>query len=433
MKYITALTLLLFLSMQIKAQEVGIIMGTARDYLREDTEQGLIKLKNLGIKYLEGAGSRNMPRAQYKTLLDKYGFDVVAGGVNFDKLENADSIRTIIENLKFFDAEYAVCYWIPHKGDDFTFTDMQKGVEVFNRAGKQLAEAGISLLYHAHGYEFRPYPGPGTMYDYMMENLDPRYVNIEMDVFWMRNPGQDPAALLRKYPGRFPITHLKDRMIGSVDNLNGRQDTERNVVLGTGDVNIAEVMKASKEVGVKYHFIEDESSRAGTQLPLHLAYLKSLDYDVQGVELSVERLHKAIVDADSLALMNLTTEELTYGHSSGAVENRQLFISNLLSGKSDFAKIEVTDQDVTVKGDVAWVRLNMAAELVNAGAITPIALKMLYIWTRACRYPGHLYKLTIVCKQTYNLSLLLISSIEFAAVKGLGSIKVTLNVSNTER
>ena len=56
-------------------------------------------------------------------------------------------------------------------------------------------------------------------------------------------------------------------MIGSVDNLNGRQDKERNVVLGTGDVNIAEVMKASKEVGVKYHFIEDESSRAGTQLP----------------------------------------------------------------------------------------------------------------------------------------------------------------------
>ena len=73
---------------QINAQEVGIIMGTARDYLREDTEQGLIKLKNLGIKYLEGAGSRNMPRDEYKTLLDKYGFDVVAGGVNFDKLEN---------------------------------------------------------------------------------------------------------------------------------------------------------------------------------------------------------------------------------------------------------------------------------------------------------------------------------------------------------
>ena len=80
--------------------------------------------------------------------------------------------------------------------------------------------------------------------------------------------------------------------------------------------------------------------------------------------------------------MNLTAEELTYGHSSGAVENRELFVSNLLSGKSDFAKIDISDQDITVKGDVAWVRFNMAAELINAGATTPIALKMLYIWTR---------------------------------------------------
>jgi sugar phosphate isomerase/epimerase len=382
MKKHFSLLLIVFLTQTIQAQEIGIIMGTAREYLSDDVEQGLIQLKNLGIKYIEGARSRQMPREEYKALLDKHGFDVVAGGIRFTELEDQDSLKASVENLKFFGADYAVCYWIPHQGDDFTFADMKKGIQVFNKAGKQLAESGIALLYHAHGYEFRPYDGPGTMYDYMMEHLDPRYVNIEMDVFWMRNPGQDPAALLRKYPGRFPITHLKDRMIGSVDNLNGRQDKERNVVLGTGDVNIAEVMKAAKEVGVKYHFIEDESARADIQLPMHLAYLQSLEYDVQAVGLTVDKLHKAIVDADSLSLRNLTSEELTYGHSSGAVENRELFIGNLLSGKSDFASIEVTDEDITVKEDVAWVRFNMAAELINNGATTPIALKMLYVFNK---------------------------------------------------
>ena len=68
------------------------------------------------------------------------------------------------------------------------------------------------------------------MFDYMMEKTDPRYINYEMDVFWIRNPGQNPAAIMRKYPNRFKLTHLKDRMIGSVDNQNGRQDKERNVV-----------------------------------------------------------------------------------------------------------------------------------------------------------------------------------------------------------
>ena len=383
-KFIVALAFI-SIAFQAKAQEpeVGIIMGTARGLMQDGVEEGLIKLKNMGVKYIEGAGSRSMPRAEYKALLDKHGFDVVAGGVQFENLMHKDSINNTIENLKFFGAEYAVCYWIPHDGNNFTFEDMKKGVSVFNKAGKQLAEAGISLLYHAHGYEFRPYPGPGTMYDYMMENTDPRYINIEMDVFWTRNPGQNPAAILRKYPGRFPITHLKDRMKGSVDNQNGRQERERNVVLGTGDVNIAEVMKAAKEVGVKYHFIEDESSKAAVQLPMHLAFLKSLDYEVKAVETTVEKLHQAIINADSLRLHNFTTEELTYGHSSGAIEDRDTFIEKLLNGSSDFSKIEFLKPSVTVKGDVAWVRGIMEADLITADkSILPITLKILYVFTK---------------------------------------------------
>ncbi len=137
----------------IQAQEVGIIMGTARQMM-QNPEEGLIKLKEMGIKYIEGAGARGMNRVEYKKLLDKHGFDVVASGVTFEKIEIPDSIKPIIENLKFYGAEYAVCYWIPHKGDDFTFEDMQRGVKVFNEAGKIFAEAGISLLYHPHGYEF---------------------------------------------------------------------------------------------------------------------------------------------------------------------------------------------------------------------------------------------------------------------------------------
>jgi hypothetical protein len=262
---------------------------------------------------------------------------------------------------------------------------MKKGIDVFNKAGKQFSEAGISFLYHAHGYEFRPYPGPGTMYDYMMEHLDPRYVNIEMDVHWMRNPGQDPAALMRKYPGRFPITHLKDRMVGSVDNLNGRQDPERNVVLGTGDVNIAAVMKAARETGVKYHFIEDESSRAAYQLPMHLEYLRNLELDRQAVEISVEQLHKAMVASDSVQLRNLTTAELTYGHSSGAIEDKAMYIDNVLH-KDHYKSIDFTDMDVTLKGDAAWVRGTIHIVLQVDGKDNPLTLKVLYVFTKQDGY-----------------------------------------------
>ncbi len=375
------LVLTLFTVCRLQAQEIGIIMGTARQFM-SNPEEGLRKLHDLGIRHIEGAGARGMSKEEYKKLLDKYDIDVVANGVVFEKLESPDSIKAMIDQMKFFGAEYAVCYWIPHKGDDFTFDDMKHGVEVFNKAGKQFADAGIGLLYHAHGYEFRPYDGPGTLYDYFMTHTDPKYVNVEMDVFWMRNPGQNPAALLRKYAGRFPLTHLKDRMIGSVDNQNGRQDRERNVVLGTGDVNIAEVMKAAKESGVKYHLIEDESSRAAVQLPLHLEYLRQLKLDNQSLEQSIDMLRNAMLKADSLQLRNLTCEELSYGHSNAMVEGQDSFVNSILSGKSKFTKLDFKDQDITIKGDVATVRHVMIGESLNNGTAGTINLKVLQTWIR---------------------------------------------------
>ncbi|MFZ1791781.1 MAG: DUF4440 domain-containing protein [Saprospiraceae bacterium] len=363
-------------------QNIGIQMGSARAYMENGVEEGLIKLKEMGIKYIEGAGSRSMSNAEYKKLLDKHGFDVVAAGVNFDQISDTDSTKALIQNLKFFDVEYAVCYWIPHNGDDFVFADMEKAVSVFNKAGKQFADAGISFVYHPHGYEFRPYNGPGTMFDYMMEKTDPKYVNFQIDVFWIRNPGQNPAALMRKYPTRFPLTHLKDRMIGSVDNPNGRQDKERNVVLGLGDVNIAEVMKASKEIGVKYHFIEDESARAMVQVPQSLAYLKSLNYETQALELSVEALRRAMVNGDSLALRSLTSERLTYGHSSGKIEDKESFVTSLVTKTSDFESIILSDQEISVEGDVAWVRHILKGNTIETGKPSPVNLKILLIWTK---------------------------------------------------
>lgn len=259
------------------AQNIGIQLGTMRQMMSEGMPAVMAKLKELGITEIEGGGGRSMDRQAFKKLAEEYGLKVVATGVGFDHLQNADSLQKVIKNAKELGVEYLVCYWIPHDGDNFTFADMKKGVEVFNAAGKTLKENGLSLWYHAHGYEFRPYTeGKGTLFEYMMDNTNPEYVNFQMDVFWMKNPGQDPAKLLKKYPNRWKSLHLKDRRKGTPNNLNGRQDKETNVVLGTGDVGIAEAMKAAKKIGIKHYFIEDESTRALEQLPGHVAYLKSL-------------------------------------------------------------------------------------------------------------------------------------------------------------
>jgi sugar phosphate isomerase/epimerase len=258
------------------AQEIGIQMGSMRGLYKEGMPAVMARLRELGVKELEG-GSGRMNREEFKRLLKQYDLKIVATGVSFDKLQNQDSIRKVISIARDLGASYVVCYWIPHDGDNFTFDNMKLAVDVFNSAGKVFAESGIGLCYHPHGYEFREYEGgKGTLFEYMMDNTNPAYINFQMDVFWIKNPGQDPVALLKKYPNRWKMLHLKDRRIGTPNNPNGRQDVESNVVLGTGDVGISEIMKTAKELGIKHYFIEDESSRALEQVPLSLAYLRSL-------------------------------------------------------------------------------------------------------------------------------------------------------------
>ena len=197
---------------------------------------------------------------------------MVSIAADYKELQN--NPQDVVERAKSYGAKYVVCFWLPHT-EEFTFDNAKEAVTVFNNAGKVLKDNGISLCYHPHGYEFGAYEN-GTLFDYLVKNFNPEYANFEMDVFWIKHPGQDPVALLKKYPGRFPLMHLKDRKPGTPGNGKGRADVESNVVLGTGDVGIAEIMRQAPKSGVKHYFIEDESSRSEQQVPQSLAFLKKI-------------------------------------------------------------------------------------------------------------------------------------------------------------
>lgn len=270
----TFILLLLFVStFPALSQEVGLQLYSLRNEFKTDVPGTLAKVKSWGIKSIEGGGTYGLAVDDFKKMLKENNLNVVSVGADFNELKT--NPQKAVDNAKTFGAKYVVCFWIPHDGDNFTFENMQEAVTVFNAAGKILQENGLSLCYHPHGYEFRPYENE-TLFDYLVKNTDPKYFNFEMDVFWIKHPGQDPVALLKKYPNRFLLMHLKDRKPGTPSNQNGHADVESNVVLGTGDVGIADVMKEAKKAGVKYCFIEDESSRSVEQIPRSLKFLKGL-------------------------------------------------------------------------------------------------------------------------------------------------------------
>jgi sugar phosphate isomerase/epimerase len=257
----------------LSAQEIGLQLYSLRNEFKTDVPGTLAKIKEWKIKLIEGGGTYGLPVDEYKKLLQQNNLEMVSYGAGFEEL--AENPQAVIDNAKAFGAKFIMCAWVPHKEGEFTMDDVKKAIDVFSTAGKLMYENGLKFCYHPHGYEFRPY-GNGTQFDYMVENTDPRYVNFEMDVFWVKHPGQDPVALLKKYPNRFLMLHLKDREPGTKGNQEGRAPDETNVVLGKGDVGIADIMKEAKKIGIKYYFIEDESPKAAEQIPQSLAFLRTL-------------------------------------------------------------------------------------------------------------------------------------------------------------
>ena len=263
-----------FISIELSsAQEIGLQLYSLRNQFKTDVPGTLAKIKSWNIHEIEGGGTYGLPMDKYKKLLAQNNLEMVSVGADFNQL--AKDPQVAIDEAKAFGAKFIMCSWIPHDGTDFTIHDIQKAVEVFNAAGKLMYENGISFCYHPHGYEFRPYED-GTLFDHLVKNTNPQYVNFEMDVFWVKHPGQDPVALLQKYPKRFLMMHLKDRKPGTEGNQNGTAPDESNVVLGQGDVGIGAIMEAAKKIGIKHYFIEDESPGVVQQVPQSLAYLKSL-------------------------------------------------------------------------------------------------------------------------------------------------------------
>ena len=253
---------------------VGVQAYTFRSSMPKATIAVLDTIKSMGITEIEGEEPKGMPPEEFRKLCNERGITIPSIGAGYDDI--VKSPGDVIKQAKILGADYVMVAWIPH-GKEFTLEDAKKAVVDFNRVGQILSEAGLTFCYHNHGYEFGAYED-GTLFDYIAKNTNPKYVSFEIDLLWSFHGGQDPAKLINKYPNRIKLIHLKDIRKGVANDLTGGTDTRNDVALGTGQINIPEVLKAARKAGVKHYFIEDESPSYATQMPVTIAYIKSLKY-----------------------------------------------------------------------------------------------------------------------------------------------------------
>lgn len=254
--------------------EIGIQAYSLRNYFPKDIPGTLDRIQEMGITVIESESGK-LPPEEYKKLCDARGIKIPSTSGDFSDLE--EDPMNVVNTAKALGAKFVMCAWIPHTRGEFSKADADKAVKVFNVAGKVLKENGLTFCYHPHGYEFQP-NGDGTLLDYIIENTDPEFVSFEMDVFWIQFGGGDPVSLLKKYGNRWKLMHLKDMKKGISKDLSGGTDVEYNVVLGTGELDMKNILIEGHKLGIEYYFIEDESNSVLSQVPQSINYLRNLKH-----------------------------------------------------------------------------------------------------------------------------------------------------------
>jgi ketosteroid isomerase-like protein len=103
----------------------------------------------------------------------------------------------------------------------------------------------------------------------------------------------------------------------------------------------------------------------------------------QAVTTAVENLRKLMLDPNQEQLMAIASNKLSYGHSSGKVQNKQEFVASFINGDSDFTAIEFKDQTVEVSGSTAIVRHTLTGDTHDKGKEPGKAnLLILLVWQK---------------------------------------------------
>jgi sugar phosphate isomerase/epimerase len=254
-----------------RLEKIGVQLYTVRNDLKKDFEGTLAKVAKVGYKEVEFAGyladlhNLNPAPKRVREILDADGLAAPSAHVPYSTL-SAENWPKVLEASKVLGHSYIVNPSVDRevlKQSD----GWKRAAETFNRVGEESQKAGIQFAYHNHVEEFKAVDGR-LPYDILLSEADPKLVKMEMDLGWAHEAGVDPIAYFEKYPGRFPLVHVKDF------DKNGMM-TE----VGSGVVDWKSIFAKSDVAGIKHYFVEhDEPMLPFISIQKSYEYLKQLSF-----------------------------------------------------------------------------------------------------------------------------------------------------------
>ena len=264
-------------------KKVGLQLYTVRSEMPKDFEGTIAKVASTGYKEVEFAGYFEHSPKDVRAILDKNGLTSPSQHIAYDVVEK--KWEETLEASHVVGHKYIVCPWLDEKQRNPE--GWKRAAELFNKAGEASQKAGIQFCYHNHSFEFTPMEGTDgkLAYDVLLSQTDPKFVKMEMDLCWISVAGKDPVAYFEKYPGRFPLVHVKDYVndpnaTSSYAGATGSVEFKGRLAdVGKGTIDFKRIFAASDKGGIKHYFVENDDAKTPFEdIKISYDYLSGLRF-----------------------------------------------------------------------------------------------------------------------------------------------------------
>ena len=252
--------------MRDRIDKIGLQLYTVRSLMKTSVERTLSQVAAIGYKEVEFAGYFNRPPRSIRQLLDDNGLGSPSAHIGLDALRGP-------WNRTLSDASEIGHKWLviasATKADVDSPEAIKRTADLIHKAADDAKFYKIRLAYHNHDMEFQQVGGK-RIFDQLLELTKPSELQIEMDLYWITKGGGDPLDYFKRWPGRFPLVHVKDA---------GPAPDYPMEDVGSGTIKWATIFSHQKEAGIKHYFVErDDAPDPIASITASYKYLRALQF-----------------------------------------------------------------------------------------------------------------------------------------------------------
>ncbi len=247
---------------------IGVQLYTVRGAMQKDgVAATLARIAGLGFREVEFAGYYGKSGAEIRQLLRANGLTSPSTHVSLEQMQGADFPK-LVETAATIGHKWINLAWLTPEQRG-SVARYEAHAATLLKAQQVARTAGITVGYHNHDFEFEPL-GETNGYEILLDRTRDSGVQFEMDLYWMSVAGKDPVSYWTRFPGRFPMVHVKDSA--------GPPSNEMRPV-GQGTINWASLFEKRATAGIKHFYVEhDNPTDPWASLTTSVDYLKKLRF-----------------------------------------------------------------------------------------------------------------------------------------------------------